>query len=281
MAIFTGTISKSNVSLNNDNLVDYHLPVGPKKIHLNSLIGKKITLNFSGNIFCENCQTKTEQSHHQGFCLNCSSKLAECDSCKIKPELCHYREGTCREPSWGEENCLTDHIVYLSYTSGYKVGITREKNIPSRWIDQGAGMAVPLFRVSERLISGLVEEAFKEFVADKTNWRQMLMNDSTPTKDDMKSKAAELISLAKEKVDGIALSFGADAISLLDEEPVKINYPIPTQRPFEKVGMPHNLDKKPTLSGIFHGAKGQYLYIDKFVINMRKYAGYHLDLEVD
>ncbi len=58
--------------------------------------------------------------------------------CIMKPETCHYEQGTCREPQWGEENCMVDHFVYLSNTSSLKVGITRHTQIPTRWIDQGA-----------------------------------------------------------------------------------------------------------------------------------------------
>ena len=61
-------------------------------------------------------------------------KLARCDLCILRPELCHYHKGTCREPSWGENNCLSPHIVYLANTSGVKVGITRETQIPTRWM---------------------------------------------------------------------------------------------------------------------------------------------------
>ena len=29
-------------------------------------------------------------------------KLAACDMCILKPELCHFDKGTCREPEWGK-----------------------------------------------------------------------------------------------------------------------------------------------------------------------------------
>lgn len=247
-------------------------------INLNNFIGSEVTLKITGSIVCIGCGETTEKSHAQGFCSSCNATLARCDTCSIKPEKCHYHENTCREPSWGEENCLKSHIVYLSYTSGFKVGITKEKNIPQRWIDQGARIAVPLFRVSERLVSGLVEEAFKDFVNDKTNWRTMLMDDDMPSHEEMLNKAQELCTLAKSAVDNIRLRFGCDAIEpLVNATPQEIVYPVPAKRPFEKVGMPHNLDKKPEMSGLFHGIKGQYLYIGTSVVNLRKYAGYTVE----
>jgi hypothetical protein len=61
-----------------------------------------------------------------------------------------------------------------------KVGITRHSQIPTRWMDQGASQAQPIFRVSSRLQSGLVETAFKAHIADKTNWRAMLKGEAEP-----------------------------------------------------------------------------------------------------
>ena len=55
---------------------------------------------------------------------------------------------------------LTEHIVYLSMTSGIKAGITRASQVPTRWIDQGATQAQPVFRVNTRYQSGLMEKIF-------------------------------------------------------------------------------------------------------------------------
>ena len=96
------------------------------------------------------------------------TELARCDLCILKPETCHYAKGTCREPEWGEAHCMTPHIVYLANTSGLKVGITREGQVPIRWMDQGATQALPIFRVKSRLISGLVEVAMATLMADKS-----------------------------------------------------------------------------------------------------------------
>ena len=62
------------------------------------------------------------------------------------------------------------------------MGITRqvEGKVSSRWLDQGASQAIVLYRVSNRLLSGLVETACKSFIADKTNWRTMLKGQPEP-----------------------------------------------------------------------------------------------------
>jgi hypothetical protein len=67
--------------------------------------------------------------------------------CILKPEQCHYEAGTCREPEWGLAQCFKPHYVYLANSSGIKVGITRESQIPIRWIDQGAVQALPIMKV--------------------------------------------------------------------------------------------------------------------------------------
>ena len=72
----------------------------------------------------------------RGYCYPCFTKLPQCDTCIMSPEKCHYEQGTCRDPSWGEEYCFTDHYVYLANSSGVKVGITRGSQVPTRWIDR-------------------------------------------------------------------------------------------------------------------------------------------------
>ncbi len=171
--MLSGTLRKMRTELgtgNHPDEVNYFLPMGKDELSLNPYIGKYLKLEFLGNIFCKNCGRKSSKSFSQGFCFPCMRKLAQCDMCILKPETCHFHEGTCREPEWGEKNCFVPHFVYLSNTSGLKVGITRYTQIPTRWIDQGATQATIMFKVEDRRQSGYVETAFKEMVADKTNF---------------------------------------------------------------------------------------------------------------
>ena len=64
---------------------------------------------------------------------------------------------------------------------------------------------------------------------------------------------------------------------ILDEAVVDIQYPV-EQYP-EKIKS-HNLDKTPVIEGILLGIKGQYLIMDTGVINIRKYSGYKLDVDL-
>ncbi len=253
--------------------VQYQLPVGDELVPLHDYIGKTLTLTHTGNIFCCNCGKKTKKSYSQGHCFVCMRKLASCDMCIMKPETCHYDQGTCREPQWGEENCMIPHYVYLANTSGLKVGITRHTQIPTRWIDQGATQALPIFKVQTRLQSGLVEVALAKFIADKTNWRNMLKGQSDVL--DLKAATTELLPQIEEKLDELAELFGATAIEKLDEDVVTLDYPVdeyPT-----KISS-FNFDKAPEVSGVLKGIKGQYLIFDTGVINIRKFTSYEITL---
>ena len=79
-----------------------------------------------------------------------------------------------RDISYEKKVQLQNHIVYLSKTSGIKVGVTRSNNMSTRWIDQGAIEAVELIEVPNRYLAGIAEVKLKEKFSDKTNWRKML-----------------------------------------------------------------------------------------------------------
>jgi hypothetical protein len=191
----------------------------------------------------------------------------------MKPETCHYETGTCREPAWGEEFCFQPHVVYLANSSGIKVGITRQTQIPTRWIDQGAVMALPIFKVQSRYISGLVEIAIAKHVSDKTSWQQMLKSKAEPI--DLVTKRDELIAVCKAELDEIARRFGPEAIELLTDEPfVDIHFPVDSYPVKVKS---FNFDKDAEVSGVLHGIKGQYLLLDTGVINIRKFTGYEVE----
>jgi hypothetical protein len=250
--------------------VSYSLPVGDEQIKLNEIIGSNLQLNYLGEINCIHCGRKTSKSFQQGYCYPCFQTLAECDSCLIKPELCHYHEGTCREPKWGEEHCFQDHFVYLANTSGLKVGITRQTNVPTRWMDQGATQALPIYKVRDRLVSGQVEVLLKNHVADKTAWQRMLKNDSEPM--NLIEQRDKLNEVCSQELMALMEQLGDDAITFLfDEKVIEFNYPV-LEYPTKVKSL--NLDKTPDIKGKLLGIKGQYLILDSGVLNIRKFSGY-------
>ncbi|HEB85787.1 MAG TPA: DUF2797 domain-containing protein [Gammaproteobacteria bacterium] len=256
--------------------VQYRLPLDDERIDMNALIGKAIQLNYSGEIHCLACGRKTNKSFNQGYCYPCFKHLAQCDSCIIKPELCHYDQGTCREPEWGEQHCLQDHFVYLANSSAIKVGITRGTQIPTRWIDQGACAALPVFRVKNRLLSGRIEVIMKQHVSDRTDWRKMLR--SEPDDIDLARERDKLFAICKIEVDNLMAESGANAVTrLASETPVNIEFPV-NSYPVKVSSF--NFDKTPEIKGVLNGIKGQYLILDSGVLNIRKFAGYRVSLRV-
>jgi hypothetical protein len=148
------------------------------------------------------------------------------------------------------------------------VGVTRSSQIPTRWIDQGAWKAIKLAKTPNRHLAGVIEVVLKEFMDDKTNWRLMLTGDPDATID---------LLLAKEEAAGHLNDELKDYVTV-DDGITEIHYPV--------IGYPSkvksiNLDKNPEYGGVLTGIKGQYLiFEDGFVINIRKYGGYVISLEV-
>ena len=257
-----------------ESTVQYELPLGDSRVPMNELIGSQLSLDYRGQINCIHCDRKINKSFSQGYCYPCFKRLAQCDSCIVSPEKCHYHEGTCREPEWGEANCMIEHVVYLSNTSGVKVGITRHSQVPTRWMDQGAIQALPIYRVQTRRQSGLVETVFKQYIADRTNWQAMLKGQGEPV--DMAAQRDRLFDECGKEVGVLQDEFGLQAIQQLDAEGVS-EFVYPVDEYPSKVSS-FNLDKTPSVGGRLRGIKGQYLIFDGGVINMRKYGGYQLAL---
>lgn len=272
----SGQLTKMAVTLPAATEAQYDMRIGDQNMPMNALVGKTITLNYQGEINCLNCQRKTKKSYSGGFCFPCSQKLAQCDLCFMKPETCHYEQGTCREPEWGEAVCMQDHIVYLANSSGLKVGITRINQVPTRWIDQGATQAIPIFRVKTRYQSGLVEVMFKNHVSDRTDWRKMLKGNAEPL--DLTMERDRLVAECADEIKTLQQQFGDDAIQFLPAEPVvTIRYPV-EQYPSKVTSL--NFDKTPEITAELQGIKGQYLIFDKGVINIRKFSGYQIEMVV-
>lgn len=254
--------------------VQYQLPIGDHAFPLNDCLGEKLKLTYTGSISCVYCARKSSKSFGQGYCYPCFKKLARCDMCIIKPEQCHYAKGTCREPEWGEANCMRDHYVYLANSSGIKVGITRETQIPHRWIDQGAIQAVPILKVASRHLSGLVEILFAEKIPDKTNWQAMLKGQNERL--NMEGFRDQLLEQCSADIVQLQEQFGTEKLTILTaDQAINIEYPV---LEYPKKIKSLNFDKEAEINAVLKGIKGQYLIFDTGVINIRKYSGYEIDL---
>ncbi|MFT5693067.1 MAG: hypothetical protein ACI92E_002403, partial [Oceanicoccus sp.] len=137
----------------------------------------------------------------------------------------------------------------------------------------GAVQALPIFRVSNRLQSGLVEVVFKDHVADKTNWRKMLKGEVDDL--DLCSIRDQLLEKTSVSIGELQERFGIQAIQpIVDAEQVEIKYPV-IEYPTKVTSF--NFDKNAVVEGTLMGVKGQYLILDTGVINLRKFGGYHIE----
>lgn len=268
--MITGHLQKMKTRL--EPTVAYEMRVGEERIVLNALLEKTISLSFTGKIACIQCGRKTSKSFQQGFCFSCFRRLQECNMCIIHPERCLVEQGGCPEDDWAHAQCHASQIVYLANSSGLKVGITRDTQVPTRWMDQGARQALPIFTASNRYQSGVLEVALKAFVADKTNWRTMLKQ--TVPMIDLLAERDRLFKEAEKEINqALAISGEGNARFLPDEKPIEIRYPV-LHYPAKVSSL--SLDKTPEISGKLLGIKGQYLILEHGVLNVRKFGGYEV-----
>lgn len=263
--MYKGTLKKLRAE--HTKPIQYSMPMGGELIPLNQFIGSKIKLSHTGNIFCVATNKKIKKSYGQGYSWESFLTLPECDTCIIKPELCHYSRGTCRDPKWGENHCLKPHVIYISLTSGLKVGITRKTQVPTRWIDQGAVKAIRLCEVKNRLTSGQIEIEIARELGDKTNWRNMLKN---------KYEDKDLVEVKASIISKFDKIFKKHDVQFYDDTIYEFDYPV--NEYLEKISS-MNFLKTPVIEGTLLGIKGQYLIFEHGVINIRKHQGYEVVLE--
>lgn len=245
----------------NESPVKYLLKKDEAELCLNDYIGKQISFRFLNEIICTSCGRKTSKSFFQGFCFPCFKNSPEAAECIVNPELCRAHLGEGRDVEWEEKNHNTPHSVYLSNTTGIKVGVTRNTQIPSRWIDQGATEALVLAETPNRYLAGCIEVALKSHIADKTAWQRMLKFEHIPY--DLSLRKSELVAHLPEELRQYVIE---------DEAVTQIKFPV-TQYP-EKVKS-ISLDKEPYFCNTLMGIKGQYLIFDTGqVFNVRKHSGY-------
>ena len=237
-------------------------------LEINDWIGKKVSIIPSGQIFCISTGEKIKKSYQQGYSYKATITLPECDICMVRPELCHFMKGTCRDEKWGMQHCFRPHVIYLANTGDLKVGITRNSHFPARWIDQGAIQVLPIGVVKDRLTAGNVEIELAKVMSDKTKWQLMLS--SYPLKDNLSQTKEDLIKQFEELLKKYELT-------VLPNFQLQLNYPVTTYP--EKLTSLSLDDGK--VEGILLGIKGQYFIFDTGVLNIRKFQGYEITLEVE
>jgi len=260
----TGQIKKMHSRIEEE--VIYELPIGDELVNMNQFIGKEITLTYQNKIECVKCGRETVKSFNQGFCYPCFKNAPEAADWIIHPEKSQAHLGIeDRDLEFEKSVQLQPHVVYLSLTSGIKVGITRGPQVPTRWIDQGAVKAIKLAVTPNRYLAGMIEVCLKAHLDDKTNWRKMLMNIYPDV--DLIAKKEEVKNLLDEEYH--------QYIETKDEV-LTIPFPV-TDYPVKVKSI--GFDKVPEYTGVLKGIKGQYLLFENgIVLNIRKHGGYIISL---
>ena len=257
----------------NSSPIQYELMFGEKSVCMNDFIKKYIILKYENEISCIDCGRKTGKSFAQGFCYPCFLTSPLTSECIMKPERCRAHDpnehSMCktRDVEWTHNNCLQKQYVYLALSSGLKVGVTRNGQIPTRWIDQGAIQAIKFATTPNRYLAGIIEVALKDYVSDKTSWQKMLKNDVAY------QDLHEMKYVLKEKLDDELHQYFHQ-----DDTIYEMNYPVESY-PLKVKSV--NFDKENIIEGRLWGIKGQYLMFDDGrVFNVRRHNGYLTTLEV-
>lgn len=232
-------------------------------------VGRTLRLEFTGAIHCTVTGKKIRKTYGDGMSFDAFQNSPLAVESIIHPELSRIHEGIAlRNKEWEEQHHNQPHVVYLSYTSGIKVGVTRDTNMPYRWIDQGASGATVLAHVPYRQLAGLIEVAMKDTFADKTQWRRML----TAGNPDPAAVAEALLEAKEEAYESCPPEFE----DFLDEgeEVTHLHYPGDT---FPEKVTSCTLDKMPLIEGRLDAIKGQYLFFEGGrVFNVRRHSGYRV-----
>ncbi|WP_062305949.1 DUF2797 domain-containing protein [Alicyclobacillus sendaiensis] len=230
-------------------------------------VGDTLVFRPTGTLRCVACGRRVKKLYQHGYCFPCVRTLAECDLCIVKPHQCHFHLGTCRDAGFAAEHCMVPHYVYVAWSSGFKVGITRKGRQLKRWMDQGAVEAAVIAEVPDRKTAGDLEVHIAQWMADKTNWRKMLADEAGPDR--------PLAEVAREVQASIAESYRPYLVA--DLRPERLAYP---REPGFRIAL-HSLalTSDEPVGGVIRGIKGQYLLFDDGVFHVKRWAGHEVVAE--
>lgn len=259
--------------LNEASTVVYSLPLfanleAKGDLDLNELVNRYVRIQFTGNMNCVETGRSIRKTYGDGLCYDAWLKSPSASPSVIHPELSRIHEGIAlRDFEWEMKHHNCPHVVYLSFTDKVKVGVTRDSNRLTRWIDQGAMAAIVFAITPYRQLAGEMEVFLKNYVSDKTSYQAMIQ-----------CSEADISALVQES-DRLEKVLSEDLGMFLSEDSdiIRIHYPIQT---IPSKVMSVKLERAPILAGRLMGIKGQYLIFDSGeVINIRSHAGYEVEIE--
>ncbi|WOX79197.1 DUF2797 domain-containing protein [Candidatus Shikimatogenerans bostrichidophilus] len=161
------------------------------------------------------------------------------------------------------------HIVYLSFTSNFKIGVTIKSNFINRLMDQGAIKAIIIAYTPNRYIAGVIEKIVKQYISDKTNFRIMLTN---------KFKKKINILKIKKKIINILIKTNYYKYIINNNKIFYFNYPIIK---YPKIIKIIKLNKIKNITLKLKGIKGQYLiFNNNYVLNIINHIGFIFNLYI-
>ena len=261
---YTGYLNK--MAVHHDAVLQYYLNLENDLLHMNKLIGKTLALSYQNHMQCF-CGKKVDKVFRQNFCYSCFYTLPQASDAIMKPELSQAHLGIEeRDLEWEKSYQLQPHVVYLAYSGGLKVGVTRSSQKLTRWADQGADAAIVLADTPHRQLAGMIEVALKNYLSDKTNWRNMLISNEVNE---------DLTQAKKQAVDWVPQEL-AQFLSP-DDEIFKMNFPTTV---LPKKVQSVSLEKEKSFTGVLTGIKGQYLIFESgAVLNVRSQTGKAVSIE--
>ncbi|WP_049784345.1 DUF2797 domain-containing protein [Alicyclobacillus acidocaldarius] len=230
-------------------------------------VGDTLVFRATGALRCVACGRSVKKLYQNGYCFPCVQTLAECDLCIVKPHQCHFHLGTCRDEAFAAAHCMVPHYVYIAWSSGFKVGITRKGRHLKRWMDQGAIEAAVIAEVPDRKTAGDLEVHISQWMADKTHWRKMLADEAGPDR--------PLVEVAREVQASVAQPYHPYLVA--DVRPERLAYP--RQPGFNVMLTSLVLASDEAVGGVIRGIKGQYLLFDDGVLNVKRWAGHEVVVE--
>ena len=248
-------------------------------VDLNQLVGVKLRLDDLQDKECLSCgRKKISKTFGPGYCFPCFRSRPETDLCIVKPERCHFAQGTCRDPQWGQQHCMQQHSIYLAFSSQLKVGLSRSYRLHQRWMDQGALGGVEIAQVDTRLKAGQVEVFMKQFYKDITQPKKMLTFAASPDNYELVAQALGAEKITAQR----CLHQGGYGDYLRDSPMTLVKYPAP------QAGSPPPAElklvsfvKQAAIEGVLTGIKGQYLIFDeRYAFSVRKHLGHYLKFSV-
>jgi len=269
-----GNIRKLKSAIGPEERVEYSWSTADmlaplERVSLSEAIGRTVRIEHTGKIHCTVTGKSIRKTYGDGMSYDAFQSSPLAVESIIHPERSRIHEGIAlRDAAWEEAHHNQPHVVYLSYTGGVKVGVTRTTQIPTRWIDQGASGAILLAETPYRQLAGLIEVAMKAEFADKTQWRAML----TAGNPDAEAVQDALTAAKDHAFEHCPAAF-EDFMSE-DDTVHRIQYPGGS---FPEKVQSVTLEKEPVIEGQLCAIKGQYLIFDGGrVMNVRRHSGYRV-----